>query len=111
MESKHFAKLTTFIGYGPSKPRAVFLGIEEAGGGADNIATRAAHFSSSEDLFNAHEVLKVRANFPSPFDSAGNPVQQWNTASIFHWLWQTPTSHIGHRFGVTVSVEENSKRF
>jgi hypothetical protein len=43
-------RLVRFIGYGPRKPQAVFLGIEEAGGGADNIKTRTTVFDEIEDL-------------------------------------------------------------
>lgn len=77
------AKLVEFIGYGPSRPEVVFLGIEEAGGGDENIATRATSFRAIEDLFQAHELLKHEAQCPSPYDSQGNPVEQWNTASVF----------------------------
>jgi hypothetical protein len=76
--------LVRFVGYGPKMPQAVFLGIEEAGGGTKNIEARLNDFDEIEDLFEAHMKLQRHdADFENPFDSASNPVTQWNTCSIF----------------------------
>jgi hypothetical protein len=70
-------KLVQFVGYGPTNPEVVFLGIEEAGGGVGNIAIRAEHFQEIEDLFDAHKKLERLASssdpFPNPFSRPGNP--------------------------------------
>lgn len=85
LDSDHVSRLVDFIGYGPSNPDIIFLGIEEAGGDEKNIQTRAKYFNVIEDLCRAHELLKQHAGLENPFHFPDNrdPVEQWNTASKF----------------------------
>jgi hypothetical protein len=52
-------KLQTFIGYGRLDAPVWFLGMEEAGGGEENLKVR-AQFSQVEDLRSAHFALGIR---------------------------------------------------
>lgn len=76
-------KLVRFLGYGPAKPELLFLGTEEAGGGPEIISARVEKFEDREDLCEACKKLETVSGLKNPFESRGNPITQWNTASIF----------------------------
>ena len=73
-----------FLGYGPPKPRVLFLGTEESAGGADpleNAAAKVANFEKTMDLVNGTTFLAGLPKFKDPFAGSGNPVEQWNRAA------------------------------
>ena len=51
--------LLSFIGYGRLEAETWFLGMEEGGGGEENIRAR-LDFKPVEDCMNAHEILGIR---------------------------------------------------
>lgn len=50
--------LLNFVGYGNLNAKVWFIGMEEAGGGEDNIRSR-LKFSKVEDCANAHKILGI----------------------------------------------------
>jgi hypothetical protein len=79
LSTSQIRKLTSFIGYGPKKPKVVFLGIEEGLGGREELTDREvavrARFEPTEDLCAACKKLGV--------DWQCSRVVVWNTAARF----------------------------
>lgn len=82
--SMPLASVDDFLGYGPPKPRVLFLGTEESAGGADplkNAKAKVANFESRMDLRTGTALLASLWGFRDPFAARGNPVSQWNRAA------------------------------
>jgi len=58
LTDQELRRLRDFIGYGTLQADVWFIGMEEGGGGEDNIRRR-LKFRSAEDCADAHKILKI----------------------------------------------------
>jgi hypothetical protein len=58
LSNEELEHLLAFVGYGSLDADVWFLGMEEAGGGEDNIRTR-LKFQTVEDNAEAHKMLGI----------------------------------------------------